>query len=388
MKNLNNGAGAGSLILVMKVACWIALSALLAFSAVGEERTYSPQEWQRIAEASHQRVAEMYPEVLNPDSAFAQRMLEIDTRWEKSGDPRFQDPRKAEIMAKRVAEELGRDRGVHPSDLEYYGLHDRAVILVDSSSSKPKPGNVFDLSDMESWSGGGEEKQRTEMARIVGIEYSDFDKDYLREKFGFSDEKATAIYEAATEEHRLLASKSREIVRERYPDLENRSSWLSRTLRQRIEFYREAAEEGDERGEFLYYHPRKEELIVPSILEDKRKREEKRRRTPNIITAQDVKNHWIESFKIPGSLDRNYHKRVREKEEFVEEIAAGERDNEAQRIALTWNIKEYRRVGDMARAKSTQEQLNALEQRLLQERKVSALEGIEHEIRGLRWELD
>lgn len=71
--------------------------------------------WLRAAEETAKSVAIQFPEAADPSSPFAIRMNEIDLEWEENGDRRWDDPRKADIIAKKVARELGRTPATAPS---------------------------------------------------------------------------------------------------------------------------------------------------------------------------------------------------------------------------------------------------------------------------------
>lgn len=66
---------------------------------------------------------------------------------------------------------------------------------------------------------------------------------------------------------------------------------------------------------------------------------------PRIITAEQVKQSWINSLSLPGTLDRNYQKAYSSNEEFKRKVIGGFYDERAWLDAMEWNIKEYDRVG-------------------------------------------
>lgn len=65
------------------------------------------QQWVQHARAVSAEVNRDYPEAADPNSAFARRMQEIDDIWADIGDPRYNDPAKARVIADLVAREQG-----------------------------------------------------------------------------------------------------------------------------------------------------------------------------------------------------------------------------------------------------------------------------------------
>jgi len=131
---------------------------------------------------------------------------------------------------------------------------------------------------------------------------------------------------------------------------------------------------------------------------------EKLRNTPTIISPEDVKKYWL---RASGSLvpQNEFHyyyaQRLKEHRAFVQEIASGYWDYAAIKVALEWNVEEYRRVGNETLAAKAQQDLDAFLAEMAQrqeaaerEKHTRLLEGINarigslnSEVRNLSWRL-
>lgn len=89
----------------MKMMKYLLLLLLaLALPVMGEELT--DEEWTARAQAALDRVVAVYPEAADPGTYFGRRMNAIDAEWEEAGDPRFDDPEKAILIARIILEEI------------------------------------------------------------------------------------------------------------------------------------------------------------------------------------------------------------------------------------------------------------------------------------------
>ncbi len=74
---------------------------------VAEQATRADQSFNEQFRSSEQVVIEAYPDAAKHDSPFAKRMSEIDSEWERLGDPRFGAANKPQLIANLAAAELG-----------------------------------------------------------------------------------------------------------------------------------------------------------------------------------------------------------------------------------------------------------------------------------------
>jgi hypothetical protein len=102
-----------------------------------------------------------------------------------------------------------------------------------------------------------------------------------------------------------------------------------------------------------------------------------------IVTADQMKNYWLNTFPKPKSLDKDFHQKKREYDQLVQLIRAGKLDNQAQREALSRNIAECQRAGDLGRAASFQADLAKLDARIAEEKRARAASQLQHELHML-----
>lgn len=109
---------------------------------------------------------------------------------------------------------------------------------------------------------------------------------------------------------------------------------------------------------------------------------------PRILTPQQVKNYWLNTFPQPAPLDRDFHQKKREYEELVANIRSGSLDNEASLAALTHNVKSYETAGDTVNAEAAKKALAELKAKIAEEERLAELRAIRSELESLRRSID
>jgi len=109
---------------------------------------------------------------------------------------------------------------------------------------------------------------------------------------------------------------------------------------------------------------------------------------PRILTPQQVKNYWLNTFPQPAPLDRDFHQKKRQYEELVANIRSGSLDNEASLAALTHNVKSYETAGDTVNAEATKKALAELKAKIAEEERLAELRAIRSELESLRRSID
>lgn len=71
---------------------------------------------------------------------------------------------------------------------------------------------------------------------------------------------------------------------------------------------------------------------------------------PDYITAQDIKDLWVNSLPKPRTLDSNFNQITKENQYFTQDLREGRLDFKAEMEALLYNRDEAIRVGDRERA--------------------------------------
>lgn len=100
--------------------------------AIGQEML-TDEEWSAAAEASLRRAGEKYPAALVEDSPMRQRMNRIDEEWGAAGDPRYDDPKKAELLAEHVmaAYQAVYNRAAEAMEAHFDTLSNRELAGID-----------------------------------------------------------------------------------------------------------------------------------------------------------------------------------------------------------------------------------------------------------------
>lgn len=107
-----------------------------------------------------------------------------------------------------------------------------------------------------------------------------------------------------------------------------------------------------------------------------------------IVTAEQMKNYWLNTFPVPRKLASDYHQKKKEYENLVKMIQSGKLDDRAQREALAHNIAEYQRVGELERAASVQADLSILDQRIAAKKAEDARNQTNSELQRLNVAVD
>jgi hypothetical protein len=109
---------------------------------------------------------------------------------------------------------------------------------------------------------------------------------------------------------------------------------------------------------------------------------------PRILTPQQVKNYWLNTFPQPAPLDRDFHQKKRQYEELVANVRSGALDNEASLAALTNNVKSYEAAGDPVNAEASRKALAELKAKITEEERLAELRAIRSELESLRRSID
>lgn len=109
---------------------------------------------------------------------------------------------------------------------------------------------------------------------------------------------------------------------------------------------------------------------------------------PRILTPQQVKNYWLNTFPQPAPLDRDFHQKKRQYEELVANVRSGALDNEASLAALTNNVKSYEAAGDPVNAEASRKALAELKTKIAEEERLAELRAIRSELESLRRSID
>jgi phosphopantetheinyl transferase (holo-ACP synthase) len=96
---------------------------------------------------------------------------------------------------------------------------------------------------------------------------------------------------------------------------------------------------------------------------------------PRIITEQQIKNYWLNTFPQPKSLDRDYYQKKKDYTKLVANIKAGKYDHEAKVKALEWNMEQYTNARDFEMAEQTRRSLQMLLQQEEERKRTSAMES-------------
>lgn len=95
-----------------------------------------------------------------------------------------------------------------------------------------------------------------------------------------------------------------------------------------------------------------------------KKAKEEAARTPRLTDASSIKSYWIRSLPQPGSLDRDYSRKLKFAAYMTQQIQSGIYDLDAEATALEWNFREYTRIGELERAKLLSDQLIGIKQQI------------------------
>ena len=107
-----------------------------------------------------------------------------------------------------------------------------------------------------------------------------------------------------------------------------------------------------------------------------------------ILTAENIKNYWRNTFPQPRSLDRDYHPKKREYNALLANIQSGALGDEAERVALRNNIAVYQGAGDTANAELTRQALADLEEKIAAEARLAEARKTREELESLRLSID
>jgi hypothetical protein len=80
---------------------------------------------------------------------------------------------------------------------------------------------------------------------------------------------------------------------------------------------------------------------------------------PSYISDQDYKILLIERIQIPRTMDRNYHKKLRERKELIKDIESGKLDKEVILGAAQYNLTLATKCGDVEMAKLFEREVSA-----------------------------
>ena len=144
------------------------------------------------------------------------------------------------------------------------------------------------------------------------------------------------------------------------------------------------------------YREKQEEKVKQSAVEDATEQAqavekqaaavEKKAKTPRIITAEQMKAHWISQIAKPGTLESDYRGRMERYESMIVMINSGKYAAIAQEKTLSWNISEYERTGQPDVAARLRKDLEEVRKRiseaaqLEQESQALALERAQTEL--------
>lgn len=87
-------------------------------------------------------------------------------------------------------------------------------------------------------------------------------------------------------------------------------------------------------------------------------------RTPRLTDSSSIKSYWIRSLPQPGSLDRDYGRKLKFTAYMTQQIQSGIYDLDAESTALEWNLREYTRIGELEKAKLVSDQLTGVKQQI------------------------
>lgn len=205
----------------------IHLSLLILLSAVfvnGDE-VLSDADWEAQALASLHRAGEKHPEVLIVDSPFRLRMNFIDEEWGKRGDPRFDDPKKAEILAASVAKiyEKILDAAVVEMEAHFDTFSNQQLASLDLTANRPWLEGLIDFTHLTP----EEHAMLTDDLIAEAREWKEVAREVLRENAKVTaeaPEKSTKQLEA---EIQGLRAETSRIIAERVED-ENRRAQEAR----------------------------------------------------------------------------------------------------------------------------------------------------------------
>jgi len=84
--------------------------------------------------------------------------------------------------------------------------------------------------------------------------------------------------------------------------------------------------------------------------------------SPRYVTSQEIKIYWFRKLPVPGLMESGYHKAIKAREAFVEEIRAGEHDLAADKTAASYNKEVALRAGDLKRANLCEDEIARITQ--------------------------